>query len=129
MTKIEEMDKLDKDIKNADISLKSIQCHIEQVDKEISALGPRKHDLEQNIEFHKMSGTVPLAHEYKKAKKELLQIKARLIMITNDRRKAKEACSDIELIIERYKREYAKLLESGDNNVVRVRFGGRNGKN
>lgn len=128
MNKIEELDKLDKAIKNAEISLKSIQNAIEQTDKEISVLSPRKLELEQNIEFHKKSGTIPLAHEYKKTKSELAKTKGRLMLITNDQRKAKLACKDVEQIIEKLNRDYIALLSTDDDNVLRPKFGGNRGK-
>ena len=128
MNRLEEADKLDRAIKDAEISLKSIQVNIEQIDKEISVLSPRKNELEQNIEFHKKSGTIPIAHEYKKAKTELSKTTARLLIITSDRRKAAQACKDIGLVIEKFKKDHQKLLDVGGNNVLRVLFGGERGK-
>jgi predicted nucleic acid-binding Zn-ribbon protein len=128
VNKIEELDKLDRAIKDAEIRLKSIQLAVEQIDKEISVLGPRKLELEQNIEFHKKPKSVPLAQEYKKAKTELSKIKSRLTLITTDRGKAKDACEDVKAIIEKFKRDYQKLLETSENNIVKGTFGGKRGK-
>jgi septal ring factor EnvC (AmiA/AmiB activator) len=128
VSKIEELDKLDKAIKDADIRLKSIQSAIEQIDKEISVLGPRKTELEQNIQFHKKQDTIPIAHEYKKSKSELSKIKARLILINADRGRAKQACIDIEQIIEKFKRDHLELIKTSENNVLRPIFGGKHGK-
>ncbi|HEY5234907.1 MAG TPA: hypothetical protein VIJ14_01915, partial [Rhabdochlamydiaceae bacterium] len=91
MNRMEQSDKLLKAIADADIRLKSIQAAIEGIDKEISVLAPRKSELEKNLEFHKKSGTVPLAHEYKKSKAEFTKIKTRLNLITSDRLKAIDA--------------------------------------
>jgi hypothetical protein len=55
VSKIVELDKLTKAIADADIRLKSIQTNIENIDKEISVLSPRKIELEQNLDFHKRS--------------------------------------------------------------------------
>lgn len=128
MSKIEELDKLDRAIKDADMRLKSIQTNIEQIDKEIAVLSPRKTELEQNIEFHKKANTVPIAHEYKKSKAELSKTKARLILITSDRKKAAQAVKDIEEIIEKFKRDHAELMRTSENNVLRVMFGAKRGK-
>ena len=100
MNKLDEIDKLDKALKDADIRLKSIQAAIEGIDKEVSVLAPRKSELEKNLEFHKKSGTVPLAHEYKKSKAEFTKIKTRLNSITSDRLKAIDACKQVEEIID-----------------------------
>lgn len=128
MNKIEELDKLDRAIKDADVRLKSIQANIEQIDKEIAVLSPRKSELEQNIEFHKREGTIPLAHEYKKAKSELSKVTARLIFIKSDHSKAHEACKQIEEIMEKFRKDHNELLKTSENNILRVIFGGKRGK-
>lgn len=128
MSKIAELDKLDKALKDADIRLKSIQSAIEQIDKEIAVLSPRKTELEQNIEFHKKEGIIPLAHEYGKTKNELFKTKARLALITSDQKKAIQAVKDIQLIIEKFKKDHYELLKTSENNVLRVLFGVNRGK-
>jgi chromosome segregation ATPase len=128
VSKIEEIDKLDRAIKDAEIKLKSIENNIEQIDKEISVLTPRKSDLEKNIEFHKKATTIPIAHEYKKAKTELNRIKVRLVTITSERNKSYQACKQIEQIIEKFKKDHLDLLKISENNVLRVLFGNKNGK-
>jgi predicted nucleic acid-binding Zn-ribbon protein len=128
VNKIAELDKLTKAIADAEIHLKSIQMNIEGVDKEIAVLSPRKTELEQNLSFHKQANTVPIAHEYKKAKTELAQVKTRLNAITSDRTKAIQACTDIELIIDKFKRNHYELLKTSENNILRVIFGGKRGK-
>lgn len=128
MSKIEQLDKLDREIKNAEISLKSIRLNVEQIDKEISVLSPRKNELEQNIEFHKKADTVPIAHEYKKVKAELAKIKARLILISSDQKRAIQACKDIEQVIDRFKREHLELIKTSENNVLKPIFGGKRGQ-
>lgn len=128
MGRLDECDKLDKYLKDADIKLKSILANIEKIDKEISVLGPRKNELEQNLEFHKKEGTIPIAQEYKAAKAELSKVTARLIMLNSDRKKSDQACADIELIMDKYRRELIKLMKVDDNNVLRPKFGAKNGK-
>jgi chromosome segregation ATPase len=128
VSKIEELDRLDREIKNAEIRLKSIQTAIEQTDKEIAVLSPRRSELEQNISFHKKTDAAPILHEYRKAKNELSKTKARLILITADQKKAIQACKDIELIIQRFKKDHLELLKTSDNNVLRVLFGSKRGQ-
>ena len=128
VSKIDQLDQLDKAIKDAHIKYKSIETNIEQIDKEIAVLSPRKSELEQNIEFHKSAGTVPIAHEYKKAKAELSKVTARLIFITADQKKAREACKQIEQIVEKLKRDHTALLKTSDDNILRPIFGGTHGK-
>jgi hypothetical protein len=128
VSKIEDLDKLDRAVKDAEIKLKSIILAIEKIDKEISVLSPRKLELEQNIEFHKKANTVPIAHEYKKAKIELNQTKIRLTAITLDRKRADDACKQIEQIIDKFKRDHLELLKTNEDNVLRPLFGGKHGK-
>ena len=128
MSKTEELDKLDKAIKDADIRLKSIQNNIEQLDKEISVLTPCLTELEKNITFLKKSSTIPLAHEFRKNKTELSKVKARLILICADRKRADEAVKQVMEIIDKFKRDYYNLIKTSENNVLAVEFGGRRGK-
>lgn len=128
MSKIQELEHLERSIKDSENSLKSIICNIELLDKEISVLTPRKAELERNIEFHKKSGTVPIAQEYKKTKAELSKTTARLILINSDRKKADEAAKDVVFIIEKLKKDHANLLKTSENNVLRPSFGGKCGQ-
>jgi predicted nucleic acid-binding Zn-ribbon protein len=128
VNKNEELDRLKRAIMDSEIRLKSVQSNIEQIDKEIDVLRPRQAELERNIEFHKKSNTVPLAQEYKKAKVELSKTKARLILITSDRKKSDDACKQIQQVIEKLKRDHLDLIATSDNNVLRVLFGAKRGK-
>lgn len=128
MGKLEELDKLNRAIQDVDLRLKSIQANIDKIDNEINILVPQKNELKKNIEFHKSSGTIPLAHEFKKSRAELSKVTARLILITFDRSKAAQACKEIDNILEKFKRDQAKLLKTNENNVLRVIFGGYRGK-
>jgi chromosome segregation ATPase len=128
MNKLDELDKLDRAIKDSSIRLKSIQSAIEQIDKEIAILQPRKNELEQNIEFLKKKDTIPIAQEYKKSKAELTKVKTRLTAITGDRCKADDACHQIEEIIEKFKKDHARLIISSDDNILEGKFGVRRGK-
>lgn len=128
MGRIDDIDKLDRAIKDAEISLKSIFNNIEKIDNEINILAPRKNELEKNIEFHKKSGVVPIAQEFKKSKAELSKVKVRLTMLTSDRNKANAASKEIEKIIEKYKTDHAELSKVSENNVLTGNFGGKRGK-
>lgn len=128
MGKLEELDQLTKAIADGEIRLKSIQNNIEKVGIEIATLTPRKSELERNIEFNKKSGIIPIAHEYGKTKRELIKIKARLVLITSDQKKAIQACKDVESILQKFKKDYEELSAVNDNNVLRVLFGGNRGK-
>jgi chromosome segregation ATPase len=128
VSKIEQLDKLSKAIADADIRLKSIQMNIEKIQAEVSVLSPKKTELKQNIEFHKKEGTIPLAHEFKKARAELSKTTARLILLMSDLKKSQEACQQIAEIIEKFKNDHEALLKTSENNVLRPKFGANRGQ-
>ncbi len=128
MTLIQELDLLNRAIKDNDIRLYSIKAGIDQLDKEIAVLTPRKKELEQNLEFLKKQETIPLAQEFKKTKAELSKTVSRLNTITADRAKAHQAALTAEQIIAKFKRDHANLVISSENNILKGNFGGRRGK-
>jgi hypothetical protein len=128
MNKLAELDQLCKVISDSEIRLKSVLTNIETIDKEIAVLTPRKNELEQNLEFLKQKDTIPIAQEFKKSKLELSKIKARLCLISSDRAKAAQACKDIEVIIEKFKKDHRKLIITSDDNVLEGNFGAKRGK-
>ena len=128
MNRSEELEKLDKAIKDAEISQKSIQDNIDIIHKEINTLNKLKNELEQNLEFHKRVGIIPIAHEYGRSKKELTKVINRLAIIGLDYKKFVHGLNQVQDIIIKFKRDYAELLGSNDNNVIRALFGARRGK-
>jgi chromosome segregation ATPase len=127
LSKLEELDRLERALSDAEIGLKSILLNLEKIDNEIAILVQRKNELTQNIEFHKKEDVVPIAQEYRKSKEELAKIIARLILLNSDRNKSQSAIKTTESIIEKFKRDHMELLKTGDNNVLRPAFGGKRG--
>lgn len=128
MTKTEELDQLTKAIKDAETSQKSIQTSIDQNVKEINILNQKKLELEENLEFHRRAGIIPIAQEYGKSKRELDKIVNRLGLITDNHKKAVHGLSSVQEIIVKLKRDYVKMLNSSENNVVHGLFGVNRGK-
>lgn len=128
MTKTEELDQLNKAIKDAETSQKSIQTNIDQITKEISQLTQQKTELEENLEFHKRAGIIPIAHEYGKTKKELTKVVNRLGILAEDHKKTIHGLNSIQEILVKLKRDYVKVLNSNENNVVHGLFGANRGK-
>ena len=128
MSKVDDIDRIFRAIKDAEIRLGSISSSIEQIDKEIAILTPRKNELEQNLEFHKKQNTVPLVQEHRKSKNELSKTIARLILITADHKRAVQACADTKSIIENLKKDHDELLRNSENNVLKGLFGVMRGK-
>ena len=123
-----DLDRLSRAIKDADISLFSVKARIEQLDKEIAILAPRKNELEQNIEFLKKQDTIPLAQEFKKSKAELAKTSSRLNIIVSERVKVYQASLDIEMAIAKFKRDHDQLIIGSENNILKIDFGGKRGK-
>ena len=128
MTKTQQIDQLDRAIRDSDIRLYSVKSNIDNISKEVEGLSIRKNELEQNLDFLKQEDTIPLAQVYKKVKSELAKINSRLNIITSDRAKAQNAATEIEYIIAKLKRDHAALIISSENNILKGNFGGRRGK-
>lgn len=128
MNKIEQLDLITRELKNSEIRLKSVEATVEQIGKEIAVLEPRKIELERLLGFHKKAEIVPIAQEYKKAKAELSKVRARLILIAADQKRAKEACKTIEDIIDKFRKDQYELIRDSGNNVLKPIFGGKRGQ-
>ena len=127
MSTLQDLDKLDRAIKDAEFRLKSIEAKLSDIDQEIAVLEPFQTQLEQNIDFLKKSGVVPIAQEFKKARLELTRTKSRITSLTAELKKVDQACSDVAQIIEKFRGDYKKLSEASSNNVLKGKFGGRDG--
>lgn len=128
MNKNEQLDKIDRTIKDLEIRLSGIRTSLGQIENELSVLSPKKTELEQNLRFQKKEGTIPIAHEYKKIKIEFSRVSARLILITTEQKKATNVLAQIETHITKLKNDQIKLIKSFENNVLQVTFGGNRGK-
>jgi predicted nucleic acid-binding Zn-ribbon protein len=128
MSNVADLDRLIRAIKDAEIRLSSIKTSVENIDKEILALTPRKAELATNLRFLKQGNTVPLAQEYKRTKAELTKTSSRLNIISGERVKAHQACLEIEKIIEKFKKDHTNLIISSENNILKGNFGGTRGK-
>lgn len=126
MSKIEQLDKLEKTLKDAEIHLKSIESTMEKIDKELVALGARKNELENNIAFHKKQSTIPLVNEHRKSKTELSKITTRFNLVTADKLAAIRALAGTKEVIEKFKKAYSEIYNQ--NNVVPGIFGAKNEK-
>ena len=127
MSNLQELDKLDRAIKDAEFRLKSIEANIVKVEHEINVLIPFQQQLELNIDFLKKSEVIPIALEFKKARQELTRTKARIGALNSDLSRSSQACSEIVKIIEKFRKDFKKLSEVSSNNILKGKFGGRNG--
>jgi chromosome segregation ATPase len=128
MSQAEELDKIERALKDAELKIKSVEANLEKLDNEVETLTPLKSELHKNIEFHKKDGIIPLAHEYRKTRSELSKTTARLILLNSERSKTAEALRTIQEVIEKLKSEQVKVLNAYETNVLSVIFGGRRRK-
>lgn len=127
MGNLQEIDKLDRAMKDAEIRLKSIRHNLEKIDHEITVLEPLQKELEENIEFLKRTGTIPMAQEFRKTKQELAKTKARLGLLLVDRPKVSNACDEVESIIHKFRKDIQDLILSDDKKVLKFQRGNKNG--
>lgn len=123
MGKQEELEKLDRVLRDGDVRLRTIKMNTDSLTKEIDTLEKLEIELERNIKCLKKKNIVAMATEYKKAKEDLARTRIRAIALKNDRAQFKKASDEVESAVKKAKEDIEKLKKSGDNNVLRGKFG------
>lgn len=120
---VQDRDKADRAIKDAQIRLNTVKTNLDAIQKEIDTLLPIEATLEENVKFLKKTKVIALADEFRKAKAELAKTRIRLTILQNDRERFRKAFSDVEIYLAEAIKKYKELADIGDNNVVRGKFG------
>ena len=123
MNKLEELTRLDRLIKDAELRLNTYKIQIEAIQKEIDFLEKLEIQLQGNINYLKENKIVALATEYKKAKEDLKKTKVRLGFLKSDRLTNEKARKDVIETLEKSKKAYDKLNKENENNVLQGKFG------
>ena len=123
MGKIEELKKLDQNIKDAENRLKTFGSNVDTIQKEIDFLLNLENQLEVNISILKKIKIVTLATEYKKAKEDLKKTKTRLTQLKSDRMINEKAHKELSYMLQKNKEAYDKLAKQSENNVLLGKFG------
>ena len=123
MSKTEDLEKLDRVVKDADIRLRATKSKIDIIDREMLFLDPVTAALEANVRFLKRSDTIAIAGEFKKSKDELNKAKIRMVGLKLERGRHVKLYKEIEVFLNKYKNELEKLKKSGENNVLTGKFG------
>lgn len=126
VSKKEELDKADKEIKQADIRLKTVKINLDAIEKDLEELLNLETRLQDNIKFLKKKNIVAMANEYKKAKEDLVRTKARLIIVRKERNDVTKAYHNMELLIYNAKTAYISSVKGNENNVFHGKFGKKN---
>jgi len=122
-TKKEELAKIDRNIKDAEIRLKNFTLNIETIQKEIDFLENVGEQLDENIKYLKKNKIITLAEEYKKSKENLKKTKTRLVQLKSDKIINEKAYKELDVYLEKNKELYDKLSKQGENNVLQGKFG------
>ena len=123
MGKQEEMVKLDRSIKDAEVKLRTFNLNNDTIQKEIEFLLNLESQLEDNIKYLKNIKIIALAAEYKKAKEDLKKTKNRISQLKIDIAVSEKATKEIKSFIEKSKEAYDKLTKPNENNVLHGKFG------
>lgn len=124
MSKAEDLKKLDQGIKDYENRLKTFSSNIETIQKEIDFLLKLESQLEENVSYLKRIKIITLATEYKKAKEDLKKTKTKLTQLKSDRMINEKAHKELNVMIQKNKEVYDKLVkQSNENNVLQGKFG------
>lgn len=123
MGKQEELEKLDRTLKDGEIRLRTVKVNIDSLTKEIDTLAELEKQLEQNLKCLKKRNIIAIATEFKKAKEDLVKTRVRAIALKNDREQFKKSSDEVEWVMKKAREELEKLQKLGDNNVLRGKFG------
>lgn len=127
MGKKEDLEKLDRNIKDSESRLRNFQVNIDVVQKEITFLSNIENQLNENISYLKKNKIVTLATEYKKSKEELKKTKNRLAQLKGDKTINEKAYKELATSITKDKESYDKLSKQNENNILQGKFGRKRG--
>lgn len=128
MSIVQDLDKADRAIKDLSIKLSTVKMNLDAIQREIDTVSSVETALEDNVRFLKKNKIVAMAEEYRKAKSELVKTRIRMTCLQNDRERYRKAYREVELLLEDAQKKYGEIQSIGDNNVVRGKFGRKNGK-
>ena len=123
MGKQEYLIKLDRAIKDAEITIRTFKINAETIQKEIYFLLDSEKQLEENIKYLKNVKIIALAAEYRKAKENLKKTKTRLLQLKADKSNIDRVCKDMDIFLQKNKEAYDKLGKQNENNVLHGKFG------
>lgn len=126
MGKKDEIEKASTTIHDAQKRLFQVELEVRDLDQEITHLTALVNLLQDNIKCLKKNRIIAMAREFKKAKNDLETATTRVNLLKKDRDVAIKAVKHTELFIKRAKENYASLMRSFENNVLRGNFRSRN---
>jgi predicted nucleic acid-binding Zn-ribbon protein len=121
VSRVDELAKLEKSIKEAEVRLRAIQINMDAMDVEIRKISAIECTLIENVKILKAQQIIALAQEYKKAKEELRRVQLRLVVFRNDKEQLNKALSDVNNYLQVQRFHIQKILKEGENNVLKFR--------
>jgi len=114
---------IDRAIKDTEIRLKTIQIHLEALEKEINYFSILEKQLEENFKYLKQDKIIALASEFKKTKEELQRVRSFLAIRRKDLEAHRKAFKAANNHLDLCKKRYEQLIKYETNNVIQGIFG------
>lgn len=118
MSKTDDISRLDRSIKDAEIRINTLLSQVESYKKELDILLNKEKLLEENVKCLKKNRIIAIAQEFKKAKSELKITRDRITLLSNDKDHFLKSSEDMKTFIEKTKQELTRLQNLNDNNVL-----------
>lgn len=128
MSHTEDLKKLDRVVKDAEIRIRTLQTSIEAIEKELLNIIALKKTLEDNVACLKTNKVIAVATEYKKAKEELKRVKIRIEALTYDKNNFSNVLKNTEMLLNKTLADIEKMKNVGDSNVLRFKPGKKDGQ-
>jgi hypothetical protein len=119
MSKQDEIKRLDRDLRDAEIRKSTYFTNINALNKEIDILTTKEITLLDNLRCLKKRRVIAIASEYHKIKNELLAVKGRTVDHINSREQYSKLINDLDGFIVMTKKDLERLQHV--NNVIPFR--------
>lgn len=126
MAKAEDIERLEKSIRDAYTKIVTVLSNIEAISREIELLANKEKELEENIKCLKKDKVAILIQEFKKSKKELERISAKISILDSDKKHFLKVSESIQDFIQKSKKELEKIHNLNTNNVIQFKKKGKN---
>jgi uncharacterized protein YbgA (DUF1722 family) len=125
MGKKEDLESLDKTIRESNIRLHTVQAHIVSLTNDIEAFSQLEGNLIDNIKYLKKNKVITGAESYRKAKDDLAKTVIKVVSLMNDREALKKEARTHQFLMADAQKKLDKLQKY---NVLQGNFGRKNGK-
>jgi len=127
VAKNQELDNLDRLVKDYEIRINTSQIQLAAVQKELDELANVEKQLEENIKYLKKKKVAVIASEFKKAKDDLTKTKNRMAFLRIERDNQCRVLRELTDSVKSAKERLVKILKGGENNVILGKFRKKNG--